>query len=427
MEMRLLARLSLLAGLAALTLPGHASAGVETLVLHSAPITVTKYEVARGVQLAPSPKVDGYVVGMSAELVDILGNPVPAKDVMLHHVVFAKVGTPDYTCSRLVDYSGNDSPFPTERFYAEGEENFSLALPQGYGYQNRGTDLWGLLYMLMNHHPHSMVVQVRYTVQYVTNEPLTAVKPVWLDIKNCRADPVFNIPGTGGRGSVVTRTADFRMPESGRFVAGGGHLHGGGIALDVAAVGCGSIFTSYPTWGLVFPRPILHEPGPMEMTGFADPVGRPVRAGDVIRLTARYDNSKPHVRVMGIVMLFFAPGPTSDCRSYTSPVPAPSTADPVTIDLLKQPAGPVRRNLRSTVVGDYTFGAERVSLRRGARFTWNFRGGVEHDVTLASGPAGFASPSMRRGSYTYRFSRRGTYKLFCSLHPARMTQVVNVR
>jgi hypothetical protein len=425
--MRLLARLFVLAGLAALVLPGHASAGIETLVLHSAPITVTKYEVARGVQLAPSPKVNGYVVGMNAEVVDVVGNPVPPQDVMLHHVVFAKVGTPDYTCSSMEDYSGNTSRLQAERFYAEGEENFSLALPQGYGYPNRGTDLWGLLYMLMNHHPHSMVVQIRYTVRYVTDQPLTAVKPIWLDIKNCRADPVFNVPGTGRRGSVVTRTADFRMPESGRFVAGGGHLHGGGISLDVTDVGCGSIFTSYPTWGLVFPRPILHEPGPMQMTGFADPVGRPVRAGDMVRLTARYDNSRPHVRVMGIVILFFAPGPVSGCTSYTSPVPPPSRADPVTIDLLKKPSGPLRRNLRSTVVGDYTFGAERVWLRRGSRFTWNFRGGVEHDVTLASGPAGFASPSMRRGSYTYRFSRPGTYELFCSLHPARMTQVVNVR
>jgi plastocyanin len=34
---------------------------------------------------------------------------------------------------------------------------------------------------------------------------------------------------------------------------------------------------------------------------------------------------------------------------------------------------------------------------------------------------------MRAGSYTYRFTRPGTYRLFCSLHPARMTQAVTVR
>jgi hypothetical protein len=425
--MRLVARLSVLAGLAALVLPGQASAAVETMSFTAAPITVTKYEVARGVQLAPSPRVDGYVVGMSAEVVDVLGNPVAIQDVMLHHVVFAKLGVPDYTCSNIEDYSGQPTPFQAQRFYAEGEENFALSLPEGYGYPNRGQDAWGLLYMLMNHHPHSMVVRIRYTVRYVTGEARAPVKPVWLDVKNCRADPVFNVAGTGKPGSTVSRTADFRMPESGHFVAGGGHLHGGGVSLDVSNTRCGSLFTSYPTWGLVFPRPVLHEPGPMQMTGFADVAGRPVATGDTVRLTARYDNTRPHVRVMGIMILFFAPGPVSGCSSFPSTVPAPSQADRVTIDLLKRPSGPLWRDIRGTWVGDYAFGAQRVSLRRGAKFTWRFRGGVEHDVTLATGPAGFASPSMRAGSYTYRFTRPGTYRLFCSLHPARMTQVVAVR
>jgi plastocyanin len=424
---RLALRLLFVAGLAALVLPGRAAAGTETLVLETSPITVTAFEVARGVRLAPSPQVDGYVVGMSAEVVDVLGNPVPMQDVMLHHVVFAKVGVPDSTCSSIEDYSGNASGLRAERFYAEGEEHFALSLPAGYGYPNRGSDTWGLLYMLMNHHPHSMVVRIRYTVRYVTGESQTAVKPVWLDVKNCRADPVFNVAGTGKPGATVSRTADFQMPESGRFVAAGGHLHGGGVSLDVSDTRCGSLFTSYPTWGLVFPRPVLHEPGPLHMTGFADPAGRPVNAGDTLRLTATYDNSHPHVRVMGIMILYLAPGTASSCTAYPSALPAPSTAEPVKVELLKTPTGPLRRDIHSTWVGDYSFGTQRVSLRRGSTFTWRFRGGVDHDVTLASGPAGFASPSMRSGNFTYRFTRPGTYRLFCSLHPARMTQLVIVR
>lgn len=425
--MRLLPRLFVVAGLAALVLPGQASAAVQNLVFNSAPITVTRYEVARGLQLAPSPKVDGHVVGMSAEVVDVLGNPVSDQDVMLHHVVFAKVGVPDYTCSAIEDYTGKPAPFQVERFYAEGEEHSSLALPEGFGYPNRGQDAWGLLYMLMNHHERTSVVQIRYTVRYVTGESLAPVKPVWLDVKNCHADPVFTVPGTGGPGSTLSRKADFRMPESGRFVFGGGHVHGGGVSVDISDTSCGSIFTSYPTWGLSEPQPALHEPGPMRMTSFSDPAGRPVRAGDVVRLAARYDNSRPHMRVMGIAILYFAPGASSGCSAYSSPVPAPSTADRVTIQLLKQPSGPVRRQIRSTWVGDYAFGAQRVSLRRGSVFTWRFLGGVEHDVTLASGPVGFASPSMTRGTYSFRFTRPGTYRLFCSLHPARMTQMVVVR
>jgi plastocyanin len=49
-------------------------------------------------------------------------------------------------------------------------------------------------------------------------------------------------------------------------------------------------------------------------------------------------------------------------------------------------------------------------------------------VTLASGPFGFSSLFLRAGrTYTQRFMRPGTYRLFCSLHPVLMHEVVDVR
>ncbi len=407
------------AALLALAAPGGALAAVKTIVLQSAPIRIGAYGVDKGAQLVPSPREDGYVTGVRAQLVDLMGNPVPDTDVMLHHVVLAKLGSPDLTCSSVEGVRA-------ERFYAEGEEHFSLALPNGYGYPNRASDLWGLVAMLMNHNARPSTVQVRYTVTYVTGEPRTAVTPVWLDVRNCRSDPVFSVPGTGGAGSTFTEQADFKLPFGGVLVAGGGHVHGGGLSLDVADTSCGSLFTSYPSWGGIEPTPVMHEPGPVAMTGFSDPAGRPVRAGDTLRLTATYDNARPHVRAMGIAILFLAPAPVPACRTYSSPRPASTTPENVTVALLKQPTGTPHR-VRGTWVGDYAFGAQRVTLKRGTMFTWRFVGAVEHDITLASGPVGFASPSVKRGTYSFRFSRAGTYKLFCSLHPARMTQIVNVR
>jgi plastocyanin len=424
--MRLLAALFVVVAATALSLPSGALAGVQTFVFKSAPITIGPFGVARDVQLAPSPNLDGYVVGMKASLVDVLGNPVPHTDVMLHHIVFAKLGVADATCSTLVGYDGKRSPIQTQRFYAEGEERFSLSLPEGYGYPNRGTDTWGLLYMLMNHHDRTSTVQIQYTVTYVVGETLTSVKPIWLDVRNCRADPIFNVPGTGGPGSTFSRHADWVAPESGVVVTAGSHMHGGGLSLDVADTSCGSLFTSYPIWGGIEPRPVMHEPGPVAMTGFSDPAGRAVRAGDTLRLTATYDNSRPHVRVMGITLLYFAPRAVTSCRAYASPRPEPTTPELVTIALLKPPVGAMQR-VRSTWVADYAFGAQRITVRRGTRFTWRFAGASPHDVTLATGPVGFASPDLTHGSFSFRFTRPGTYRLFCSLHPARMTQVIRVR
>ena len=422
-----LVRVVVMASFAALLLPGGALAAVQTLTFRTGPIKVGAYGVVQAAERADSPQLDGYVVGMSADVVDADGNVVPAHHVMLHHVVFGKVMYPDFTCTSFRGYDGRASPFPVQRFYAEGEEHTQIALPDGYGYPNRGTDVWGLLYMLMNHHAFDQTVYLRYTVRYATGESLIPVKPYWFDVRNCSADPIFTVPGTGGAGSTYQQHADFTMPESGRFVAGGAHLHGGGLSVDISDATCGdSLYTSYPTWGGTEPIPIMHEPGPLAMTEFADGNGRPVRAGDVVRITATYDGSRPHMRVMGIALLFLAPGTASDCESFDSPRPPPTQATPVSVMLLKRPTGPLA-HVRSTWVGDYRYGAERVALRRGTTFTWHFVGGVAHDVTLGSGPAGFASPSMIRGTYRHRFTRAGVYRLFCSLHPTRMTQIVIVR
>ena len=418
-----MSRVALLAALAALAFPVGAHAATQTLVFKSAPIAVPAYGVATSYQLVPHPQVDGYVVGMKADLVDASGDVVSPLDVMLHHVVFAKVRASDYTCPGSI----------AERFYAEGEERMVMALPPGYGYANAGTDPWGLVYMLMNHHNRAESVSVRYTVTYVTGQELTPVRPIWLDVHNCQVDPIFTVPGTGGKGSTYARSADFRLPVSGRIVAGGGHLHGGGIRLDLTDTTCHDrLFQSLPTWGGPMPMPMMHEVGPSHMSRFESPTGIPVAAGNVLRLTAVYDDSVPHMRVMGIMLLFFAPGAVGDgCLpepplqiDLGSPGPPPQS---MPVALLRRPAGPVAKNIPSTTVTDFRYGAQRVLLRLGQTFRWNFVGTVPHDVTLATGPVGIASPSMTTGSFSVRFTHAGTYNFFCSLHPAQMTQTIVVR
>ena len=80
--MRTFTRLLALGAFVALAFPGGAFAEIRTLVYTSAPISVAPHAVAEGTQLAPSPQVDGDVVGMSANVVDMLGSPVPPTDVM---------------------------------------------------------------------------------------------------------------------------------------------------------------------------------------------------------------------------------------------------------------------------------------------------------------------------------------------------------
>lgn len=351
---------------------------------------------------------------------------------MLHHVVFGKLGARDYTCSTYTGYDGRARPAFAERFYGLGEERMDIQFPPGYGYPNRASDLWGMVYMLMNHRNARDKVYVQYTVRYVVDEPMLSVKPVWLDVRNCSSDPIFSVPGTGPQFSTYAQDAEFVMPDSGRLVAGGAHLHGGGLRVELTNQTCRTgVFTSEPTWGLPVIKPVMHENGPKHMSTFTSAAGVPVSKGDRLRLNAVYENSLPHTRVMGIMLVYLVPGPVSQCAAAPplapDPLSRPGAPPRVVLPLLRQPTGPVFRNLLSTWAGDYRYGHQRLSVHRGTSFRWRFLGRERHDVTLASGPVGFASPTVSSGSFSFRFTRRGTYKLFCSLHPTRMTQIINVR
>ena len=128
----------LITSLGALAAPPFAPAAIETLVLRSQPFPMKPYQVVQGMTAVPSPRVDGYVVGMTVEVVDMAGRVQTMNDVMLHHAVFVKALVTDYTCGRFYDYDRRPSPLPAERFFGAGEEHMELHLPTGYGYPNRG-------------------------------------------------------------------------------------------------------------------------------------------------------------------------------------------------------------------------------------------------------------------------------------------------
>ena len=80
----------------------------------------------------------------------------------------------------------------------------------------------------------------------------------------------------------------------------------------------------------------------------------------------------------------------------------------------------------TVVLKDSRFVTKSLSISRGSTITWVWKGSLFHNVKVKSGPARFASRTQIHGTYSHRFTARGTYKLFCSLHPY-MTMTVVVR
>ena len=166
---------------------------------------------------------------------------------------------------------------------------------------------------------------------------------------------------------------------------------------------------------------MLHEPGPIHMTGFYSARGVPLAAGEKVVLEADYDASQPHTRVMGIMVVFLAPDAsvTERCgavpndfvalkkpkgRSTPPPFRVPIVgrrggkavnidAPPGTPGLARQTAGPIE-------VGDLFFKRPNISLRAGGTLTWRFDGPTLHNITLANGPRGFSSKNLSDGPHS---------------------------
>lgn len=69
------------------------------------------------------------------------------------------------------------------------------------------------------------------------------------------------------------------------------------------------------------------------------------------------------------------------------------------------------------------FKPRKVTINRGGTVRWLWRdGSVAHNVV----GSGFKSRTQSRGSFSHRFTRRGTFRYRCTLHPG-MTGTVVVR
>ena len=180
--------------------------------------------------------------------------------------------------------------------------------------------------------------------------------------------------------------------------------------------------------------------------------GWPVSRGDRLKVTSRYANTSPHSAVMGIMHLYIAHGrgrPES-CPPLPADVQArrlaflgaPGRAEPpleqpelsaLDADGIARPitdltgAIAVRAGDAAVKVRNAAFRPRRLSVPSGAVVRWRFADPVQHDVTLASGPRGFASAYTVKGTYRKRLTAPGLYRVFCSLHPVTMSQTIEVR
>lgn len=307
--------------------------GVMTMRLGplSLPARSGHHEVAQPPHRFLHVPLDGWILSYSPRLTDGEGETLVGR--LLHHVAFWNTGRSDFLCPNKEEHI----------FGAGGEMNEWVALP-GVGYRVAEGDRIRVSTMFHNPtaeaHPEVYLeVRIAYQEEGSGEAPRKDVYPVWFDVQECGTSDYDLEPGTN-----VT-TGEVEVPVSGRLLGVGGHLHDhgkeltlvdaakgpedaaeGGNAPAGAADGHGAR-SGGPAAGREIARlvPETDERGrilSMPVVPFLFTGGHALEAGDLVRVTARYENPTGRAipeGAMGIVVGYFLPHDNSQMERFRRP------------------------------------------------------------------------------------------------------------
>jgi hypothetical protein len=236
--------------------------------------------------------IDGWLLAYAPKLVDASGNTVPGR--VLHHTAFWNENRADFLC-----------PNKEEHIFGAGGELTNWDEVPGYGYRVQMGDKIRIETMV--HNPTDTPYEKVYlelTIPYKEGDSqLKNVYPTWMDVKSC-GNSGYDLPaGNSERDGTVT------VRYNGVLLGVGGHMHDYAkqlvledlsrretVATLDAKVDDGGKLLSMPT--------VL----------FLERGGYKFAAGDVLKISATYDNTTGKLLrdgAMGIVVGYFVPADDS--------------------------------------------------------------------------------------------------------------------
>jgi len=98
----------------------------------------------------------------------------------------------------------------------------------------------------------------------------------------------------------------------------------------------------------------------------------------------------------------------------------PGQAAPVGVNLAAQQgeAAPAAQQATSVEIMGYAFQPATLTINAGDTVVWTNHDTAPHNVVVTNGPEKFTSPTLQQGqTYSYTFTKPGTYSYYCSIHP----------
>jgi hypothetical protein len=268
----------------------------QTITLRIGPITLPAHTSHMTMPQPPDLEwqipIDGWLLAYTPKLVDANGNTVPG--IVLHHTAFWNENRADFLC-----------PNKEEHIFGAGGEMTVWAPIPGYGYRVQMGDKIRIETMVHNPTATSydkVFLEVAIPYQDARGETGAAPKsvyPAWMDVTSCGSSG-YDLPA--GKSE---KTGTVAVKYNGVLLGVGGHMHDYGkqVVLEDA--------TRRETVAALDAQ--VDEEGHLlgvPVKTFFETGGYKFAAGDVLKISATYDNTTGKMLrdgAMGIVVGYFVP------------------------------------------------------------------------------------------------------------------------
>lgn len=88
-------------------------------------------------------------------------------------------------------------------------------------------------------------------------------------------------------------------------------------------------------------------------------------------------------------------------------------------------SAPAKPASAQVTIDNFTFAPASITIPAGTTVTWTNRDDIPHTVVSADDPRAFKSKALDTGdTFSFTFSKPGTYSYFCSIHPKMTAKII---
>lgn len=82
---------------------------------------------------------------------------------------------------------------------------------------------------------------------------------------------------------------------------------------------------------------------------------------------------------------------------------------------------------KTVLIKDDFFSPKKLTVSKGGKVQWLWKGKEAHNIAVASGPSSFRAGKRKKGHFEHTFTKRGKYSIFCTIHAPDMHMTITVK